>query len=82
MDFAEGGKQEAQRIRPMGKKSPVVLDPRISSAASTVRGIRTEILAEQVDAGAPVEDVAQDFDLPMDVLRAALAYEWETAEAV
>jgi uncharacterized protein (DUF433 family) len=82
VDFAEGGEQEAQRIRPMGKKSPVVLDPRVSSAASTVRGIRTEILAEQVDAGAPVEDVAQDFDLPLDVLRAALAYEWETAEAV
>ena len=36
IDFAETGDQVAERIRPLGKNSPVVLDPRRSSAAATV----------------------------------------------
>jgi hypothetical protein len=31
VDFADGGAQEALRIRPAGKDSPVVIDPMISS---------------------------------------------------
>jgi uncharacterized protein (DUF433 family) len=80
VDFSETGEQEALRIRPAGKDSPVIIDPLISSGASTVRGIRTEILGEQASAGAPVDEIAEDFGLPVDVVKAALSYEW-SAEA-
>ena len=82
VDFAESGDQPAERIRPQGKSSPVVLDPRIASAASTVHGLRTEVIAEQVNAGSTVEDVADEFDLPVPVVRAALAWEWKDTAAV
>jgi uncharacterized protein (DUF433 family) len=76
VDFSDIGEREALRIRPAGKDSPVVIDPLISSGASTVRGIRTEILAEQANAGAPVDEIAEDFRLPLDTVKAALSYEW------
>ncbi len=81
VDFAESGDQEAERIRPQGKRSPVVLDPRVSSAAATVHGVRTEIIAEHVNAGEAVEDVADEFGLSVPVVRAALAWEWEDTAA-
>jgi len=40
-----------------------------------VRGIRTEVLAEQADADVPIEVIADDFGLPPGVVRAAVAYE-------
>jgi len=79
VDFANTGDQAAQRIRPLGKESPVVLDPSRSSAASTVAGVRTEIIAEQAQAGATIDDIAEDFDLPVASVKAALAWEWEAA---
>ena len=81
VEFSDSDKQEALRIRPAGKDSPVVIDPLISSAASTVRGIRTEILAEQANAGAPVDEIAEDFRLPLDMVKAALSYEWSADAA-
>ena len=81
VDFSDSGEQEALRIRPAGKDSPVVIDPLISSGASTVRGIRTEILAEQANAGAPVDEIAEDFSLPLDMVKAALSYEWSADAA-
>jgi uncharacterized protein (DUF433 family) len=80
IDFAESGGQEAVRIRPAGKDSPVIIDPMISSGASTVHGTRTEILAEQASAGVPVDEIAEDFGLPLELVKAALSYEW-SAEA-
>lgn len=77
VEFAEDGQQEAQRMHPAGKTSPVVIDPNLSSAASTVLGVRTEILAEHASAGATVDDIAEDFDLPVSAVKAALAWEWE-----
>lgn len=83
VDFADTGEQEALRIRPAGKESPVVIDPMISSGASTVRGTRTEILAEQASAGIPVDEIAEDFLMPVELVKAALSYEWapDTAAA-
>jgi uncharacterized protein (DUF433 family) len=78
VDFADSEDQEALRIRPAGKESPVVIDPLISSGASTVRGTRTEILAEQASAGTPVDDIAEDFGMPVELVKAALSYEWAT----
>lgn len=83
VEFADTGNEEAVRIRPAGKDSPVVIDPLISSGASTVRGTRTEILAEQASAGTPVDEIAEDFGMPVELVKAALSYEWsaETAAA-
>lgn len=43
VDFAATGMREAQRIHPAGRRSPVVVDPRIASAACNVRGTRTGV---------------------------------------
>lgn len=71
--------EHAARIRPLGAKSPVVLDPEYSFGDSTVGGIRTEVLREQVDAGEPIEQVAADYDLELPTVKAALAWEWQPA---
>lgn len=79
VDFAEGGRREAQRLHPLGKTSPVVIDPRRSSGAASIRGVRCEVLADLVDAGEPMELVAHDHEVTMDELRQALAFSWSTA---
>jgi uncharacterized protein (DUF433 family) len=79
VDFDEAGDQSAQRIHPDGPNSPVVIDPALSSGASTVHGIRTEILAELADAQTPVEEIAEEFNLPVAAVKAALAHEWAAA---
>jgi len=76
VEFAETGRLEAERIYPAGRESPVVMDPSIASATPSVRGIRTEVLAEQADADMPIEAIAADFGLPSEMVRAAVAYEW------
>lgn len=81
VEFSDHGDLEAERFRPHGPGTPVVLDPLISSAAATVRGIRTEVLAEQVGAGESIDDVAEDFDLPVTDVRAAVAHEWDESAA-
>lgn len=70
---------EAMTLRPLGKKNPVVLDPKISSAAANVGGIRTEILAERIEARESFDDVADEFGLSVSDVRAALSYELNVA---
>jgi uncharacterized protein (DUF433 family) len=79
VEFAESGEREALRLYPAGRRSRIVMDPRLASAAPTVNGVRTEVLAEQVEAGAAVDEVAQDFGLPEQSVKAALSYEWSSA---
>jgi uncharacterized protein (DUF433 family) len=79
VEFAEGGQREAERIFPAGRESPVVMDPLVASAAASVHGIRTEALAEMANGGQPIEEIAEDFNLDVGVVRAALAYEWSHA---
>ncbi|MDP9409577.1 MAG: DUF433 domain-containing protein [Actinomycetota bacterium] len=79
VDFSEGENGEAVQMFPAGRRSPVVMRPTISSAAATVRGIRTEVIAELADARVPVEDIAQDFGISVDYVKAALSYEWSEA---
>ena len=74
--FDDDGEHQAQRIHPAGRRSPVVMDPRVGSAAPTVRGIRTEVLAELADSEVPVEAIAADFALAVAEVKAALSYEW------
>lgn len=74
--FDDEGERQVQRMHPAGRSSPVVMDPRVGSAASTVRGIRTEVLSELADSDVSVEEIAADFHLPVAVVKAALSYEW------
>lgn len=79
VEFAGAGRREAQRYWPLGTDSPVVIDPRRSSGAATVRGVRCEILAELVGAGEPMELVAAEHNLTLDELHQALAFAWSPA---
>jgi uncharacterized protein (DUF433 family) len=79
VEFAAAGGMEAERIHPAGRDSPVVMDPRIASAAPSVRGVRTEVIAELADADVPIEAIAADFGMPLGVVKAAVAYEWANA---
>ena len=79
VEFSEEGDNSAVRVFPVRKESPVVIDPHRSFGAPSIRGIRTEALAELIDAGEPPEGVAEDFDLPVELVKAAVAYEWAMA---
>ena len=79
VDFTEEPPHGALRILPMGKDSPVVIDPEYSFGSPTVRGIRTEVIAELVETGEDIDEVAEDFSLKAAEVRAAVAYEWQLA---
>jgi uncharacterized protein (DUF433 family) len=79
VEFATHGDQWAQRIYPAGKSSKVIIDPDFAFGAPTVEGIRTEVLAELVEAGEPIEDIASDFSIDVALVKQALVYEWATA---
>lgn len=76
VEFSHGTEGEVVRLYPAGRPSPVVMRPTVASGAATVRGVRTEILAEQSKAGMHVEEIAPDFSLSVQEVQAALAYEW------
>lgn len=79
VEFSADELQWAQRLHPAGRASPVVIDPERSFGSPTVRGIRTDALAELVEAGEPPELIAEEYGLAADELKAALAYEWQPA---
>lgn len=60
---------------PDGPDSPVRLEPGVASGASTVRGVRTEILREQYEAGEDTRDIADTFGLDVHDILAALRHE-------
>lgn len=73
-----------RRIYPRGlprhdESSAVVFDPAVSFGSPSLRGIRTAVLAELIDAGEPVEDVAESYGLTEQEVRAAVSYEWSAA---
>ena len=76
VEFAAESEGSAQRIRPLGKHRSVTLDPKISSGAANVRGVRTAVILESHESGLSVEDVADEFDLKTREVQDALAFEW------
>jgi len=66
---------EVARLRPLGEESPIVIDPQIRFGMATLKGIPTEAIAEQVEAGDPVEMVAEDFGLQLAEVAQVLDYE-------
>ena len=79
IDVAPKGEPWAERIHPAGRASPVVIDPEYAFGAPSVRGIRTEALVELLDAGEPSEEIASDYGLTPEDVKAAAAYEWSVA---
>jgi uncharacterized protein (DUF433 family) len=75
IEFDGGDDGIAVRLWPAGPESPVVIDPEVRFGAPSVGGIPTEGLAELVRAGDSIELVADDFDLPLADVIAALGYE-------
>ena len=63
------------RLRPAGAASPVVIDPLVRFGRPAVLGVATERLWELHDAGEPIDQIADGYDLDTDTVRAAVAYE-------
>ncbi|NHN56394.1 DUF433 domain-containing protein [Calidifontibacter sp. DB0510] len=73
----------AQRLRPpvASNESPVVIDPLQRFGRPSIAGVSTAALADEVEAGATVEEVAEDFGISAEDVRWAVAYENESANA-
>jgi hypothetical protein len=65
----------ALALMPDGPDSPVRLEPGVASGASTVGGVRTEILREQYEVGEDTRDIAEMFGLDVHDVLAALRHE-------
>lgn len=65
----------ALALMPDGPESPVRQEPGVSSGASAVGGVRTEILREQYEVGEDTRDIAEMFGLDVHDVLAALRHE-------
>lgn len=56
---------------------PIVIDPAVAFGRPVVqsRGVTTAVIAERIDAGETVENVAADYDLTTDEIERAILYE-------
>lgn len=68
-------KELAIRWHVRGRHSPIVIDPRVSFGAPTVRGIPTWAIRGRVLAGESIEDIKEDFDLGEEEILEAVAFE-------
>ena len=71
----------AERMRPLGKASPVVIDPDVTFGVPQVKGIRTEIIAETYAEAGSWERVADDWHLSVQDVQAALQWELTSRKA-
>lgn len=65
----------ARRLFPLGKEKPVVIDPQLVFGIPNVRGVRTEIIGETFAELGDEDEVAKDWGLTSDEVRAALQWE-------
>lgn len=72
---------QVRRIRPSADITEVYLDPLISFGEPTVRGVRTDIIAELVRAGETPDGIAETYELPRSTVDAAVRYELIRAHA-
>lgn len=71
----DAGGDVALALMPDGPESPVRQEPGVSSGASAVGGVRTEILREQYEVGEDTRDIAEMFGLDIHDVLAALRHE-------
>lgn len=65
----------AIRWRVAGPSSPIIIDPRLSFGAPTVKGVPTWILKGRFDAGESDSVIAEDFGIDVLSVREALKFE-------
>jgi uncharacterized protein (DUF433 family) len=65
----------AVRWRVAGRKSPIVIDPRIRFGAPTVDGVPTWAIKGRWEAGEPIDIIADDFDIGIRTVVQALEFE-------
>lgn len=58
-----------------GPSSPIIIDPRISFGAPTVKGTPTWVIRGRWDAGESDSDIAEDFGISREEVREALKFE-------
>lgn len=65
----------AVRWHVAGLDSPIIIDPRISFGAPTIKGTPTWIIKGRFDAGESDSEIAEDFNLDVPAVREALKFE-------
>lgn len=75
VEFDPPDRGDVRRLRPAGPASPVVIDPLVSFGRPSVDGVATERLWELFDAGEPIEQIAEGYEMAGELVRAAVAYE-------
>lgn len=65
----------AARLRPLGKASPVVIDPAKRFGEPSIRGVRTAVIAELFDAGETIHGIAIGYNLEVPEVEEALRYQ-------
>ena len=68
------------RLHPLGRSSPVAIDPEVSFGIPQIRGIRTELIAESLDAGG-LKEASASWDITVEDVDAALVWERSLARA-
>jgi uncharacterized protein (DUF433 family) len=69
------------RWRLGGKRSAVVIDPRVQFGKPSVRGVPTWIIAARSGAGEDIPIIAKDFGIPKSAVMDALVFEGVESEA-
>lgn len=75
VEFDPPDQGDVRRLLPAGPASPVVIDPLVRFGRPSVQGVATERLWELFDAGESIADIAEAYEMPSDLIRAAIAYE-------
>jgi uncharacterized protein (DUF433 family) len=76
VDFAGQGNRDAERLYPLGRHVPIVLDPERGFGEPTLRGgARTDVVAELVAAGEDATRVAEMYGITVTDVAAAVSYE-------
>src|SRR5205823_14655131 len=64
-----------EQLRPVAEIEQVVIDPLRQFGEPVVRSVPTEVIAEQVRAGEPIDVIAELYELPRASVEAAVRYE-------
>ena len=73
----ESGLSIVTRIYPRGKDSPLIANPKVRGGRVTIRGttLTTDIVRGRVLSGDPLDLIADDFQITLEDIRAAVAFE-------
>lgn len=72
---SDGADAEPRRLHPIAGIDQVVVDPLLGFGEPVVRGVRTEIIRELVQAGETQDTIAEVYELPRASVEAAVRYE-------